>query len=278
MLDDVARFNRERWGDLVRAGVLYSRPYLDLDEASAWDVVDAEGVMRHSLGDVRGREVLCLASGGGQQSAAFALLGANVTVTDLTPEQLEQDRRAAERYGVNVRTVEGDMRDLSAFADACFDVAWQAYSINFVPSVEPVFAEVARVLRPGGLYRVQFLNPFFAELDDASWNGKGYLLGGRYVDGEIDFSHQPFWDVEDEQGVVRKVPAPREFRHTLRTMVNGLVARGFLLLGTWEERAREPDPPPGDWEHVKLVAPPWLTFWAMYHPEVMERRFPSDGD
>ena len=53
---------------------------LGLDEQSARAYVDSAGL----LGDLHDREVLCLAGGGGQQSAAFANLGARVTVLDLT--------------------------------------------------------------------------------------------------------------------------------------------------------------------------------------------------
>ncbi|KAG1318310.1 hypothetical protein G6F63_015276 [Rhizopus arrhizus] len=47
------------------------------------------------LGDVRGRRILCLASGGGQQAPVLAAAGADVTVFDLSDGQLEQDRRHA---------------------------------------------------------------------------------------------------------------------------------------------------------------------------------------
>src|SRR5262245_60237363 len=133
MLDDVARFNRERWDDLARTRVTFSQPWVDLDAASARARVDLEGM----LGDVAGFDVLCLAGGGGQQSAAFALLGAHVTVLDFSSIQLGRDRDTAARYGVTVRTLEGDMRDLSALADGAFDLVWHAHAVNFVPDPRP---------------------------------------------------------------------------------------------------------------------------------------------
>ena len=59
-MDDLSRINRERWNGLVRAGILYSRPKLDLDEVAAREMVDEAGL----LGDVRGQRVLLLAGGG----------------------------------------------------------------------------------------------------------------------------------------------------------------------------------------------------------------------
>ena len=79
-LDDLAKFNQERWDELAREGIEYARPYLDMDENSARALVDPDGF----IGDARGLDVLCLAAGGGQQTAAFGLLGANVTCIDLS--------------------------------------------------------------------------------------------------------------------------------------------------------------------------------------------------
>ena len=104
-MDEIARYNMGRWNALAEAGVAYAIPYLDLDERSARELVDADSV----IGDLEGRDVLCLASGGGQQSAGFCVLGANVTVFDLSEVQLERDRQAARHYGLDVRAIQGDM-------------------------------------------------------------------------------------------------------------------------------------------------------------------------
>src|SRR4051812_30349015 len=104
MSDDLAATNRIRWNALVDGNVVYSRPILDLTPESARTYVDPLGL----IGDVRGKQVLCLASGGGQQSVAFALLGAEVTVYDLCDKQLERDRQAAAHYGISLRVIQGD--------------------------------------------------------------------------------------------------------------------------------------------------------------------------
>ncbi len=108
-MDEIAQFNIKRWEALVKAEAPFASPYLALDADNAREHIDPYGL----LGDLRGKEVLCLAAGGGSQSAAFALLGANVTVFDLSEAQLECDRQAAKHYGVSVVTLQGDMRDLS---------------------------------------------------------------------------------------------------------------------------------------------------------------------
>lgn len=259
-MDDVARYNRERWNALARANALFTRPYLDLTAEAARERLDSEG----RLPDVSGWRVLCLAGGGGQQSVAFGLVGAEVTVFDLSPEQLERDRQAAARRGLSVRTEEGDMRDLSRFAPASFDLVWHPYSLNFVPDVRIVFREVARVLRPGGIYRFNCANPFVAGLTERDWDGNGYALRRPYVEGaEITYADQP-WVYRRDQAAPDPIPPPREFRHGLGTLVNGLVESGFVVEHVSEQIDINPDPaaPPGTWDHFVSVAPPWFSFWT----------------
>src|SRR5690349_16331491 len=95
VMDEVAQYNYDRWQKMVAAKAVFTRPYLDLTPADAQQIVDPFG----QVGAVAGKDVLCLAGGGGQQSAAFALLGARVTVLDLSPAQLEGDQQAAAHYG-----------------------------------------------------------------------------------------------------------------------------------------------------------------------------------
>ena len=261
-MDDLNGLNRERWNGLVLAGVPFSRPILDLDEESARAMLDEIGL----LGDVRDKRVLLLGGAGGQQSAALGLLGAQVTVFDLSDEMLAQDKVVAEHYGLTLEIQQGDMRDLSRFGNNHFDIVIQPYSINFVPKVETVFAEVARVLEGGGLYYVQWHNPFTQTVDAEDYDPvRGYALKSVYADGEIDavavYGNEN-WSVEYDDGSMVEVPGPREFRHTIRTFINGLIANGFEILAFDEHRTKVEGPEPGSWEHFIAVSPPYLSFWT----------------
>lgn len=256
-VDEITRYNQERWDALAKANVEYSRPLLNLDEQSARAFVDPYQIM----GDVRGKQVLCLAGGGGQQSAAFGVLGADVTVVDFSKIQLERDQAVLAHYDFPVELIQGDMRDLACFGDHCFDVVWHAYSINFVPDVTPVLDEVVRVLSPGGLYRLEWSNPVTKGTDETTWTGKGYLLNRAYADAEIQFA-TPDWEIIAADGSSEHVEGPREFNHTLSTVVNGLIGRGMRLLGIWEDRSGDANAVPGSWDHFKAFAPPYFTLWA----------------
>ena len=155
-MDELIRYNRERWEALSSAGVSFGRPWMDLDPVSARQRIDPEG----QLQQLSARRVLCLAAGGGQQSAAFALLGSLVTVLDFSPNQLDQDRKTAAHYGLPVETIEGDMRDLSRFADGSFDIVWLAHSINFIPDVRSLIDQMGRICAADGMLRMSFTNPY----------------------------------------------------------------------------------------------------------------------
>jgi len=267
-VDDVARFNIDRWQTLVKANAPFTRPLLNLDAETARDRFDPEGL----FGDLTGKDVLCLAGAGGQQSAAFAILGAQVTVFDLSEAQLERDREAAAHYQIPIQTAQGDMRDLSGFAPASFDLIYQPYSLGFVPDARIVFAEVARTLRPGGMYFFAMHNPFYCGLSEADWNGEGYSLKLPYTDGARVSMPDPEWVYS--QSEESSVPAnhgqreSQEYRQTLGKVMNSLIRLGFSLIHFSDARdfTGDPEAEPGTWDHFISIAPPWLAFWWRYEP------------
>jgi SAM-dependent methyltransferase len=262
-MDEIARYNQQRWKALHHSNALFTRPAFQLDAPSARQRIDPEG----RLGDLTGKRVLCLASGGGQQSAIFGLLGAQVTVFDLSEEQRQRDGEAAAYYQLVITTEQGDMRDLSRFEDASFDVIWHPYSINFVPDVQLVFRQVARLLPRDGLYCLHCTNPFTHGLAETDWNGEGYTLKYPYLDGAEIIGRDPTW-ITSPQASQEPIPPPREYRHTLSTVVNGLIAQGFVVqhLSDTQDMAPDLSAEPGTWDHLVAYAPPWLTLWTIYRP------------
>ena len=266
-MDEAAKYQIARWKALVEANAVFTRPALMLDPTVAQAELDPEG----RLGTVAGKDVLCLASGGGQQSVAFAVLGAKVTVVDLSEAQLARDRAVAAQVGGAITILQGDMRDLAPLGAATFDIVYHAYSLGFVPDARVVFQQVARVLRPGGLYYFMCANPFFLGLSEQDWNGVGYTLKHPYINGaEIRYEADQDW-VYDRSKVAGSIPPPREFRHSLSTLVSSLVEHSFVILHIADSSNFTPDPTaePGTWKHFLAIAPPWLSFWTTYRPDVL---------
>lgn len=181
--------------------------------------------------DLKGTPTLCLASGGGQQGPILAAVGADVTVFDNSPKQLEQDRFVADRDGLAIKTVEGDMRDLSAFADSQFGFIFHPCSNVFVSDVRPVWRECYRVLRPGGVLLAGFTNPVRYIFDDErTENGN---LEVRY---SLPYSDLRDLSEADRQKIVIDKQQPMEFGHTLGDQIGGQLDAGFLLAGFYEDK------------------------------------------
>lgn len=245
--------NKKWWEKMVEEECGFTKPWLDLDLKILQKF--ASGKLKNPpkplsdiypisiLLDVEGKDVLCLASGGGQQSAIFALLGANVTVVDIAEGQLKGDKKAAEHYGYKVKVIQGDMSDLSMLKDNSFDIVYQAPSMGYVPDVKKVYSQVARVLRSGGRYRADAHNPQSQFIDESSWDGKGYVVSVPYGVKEQQRS--------EKENVL-------EYRHYLDETFNGLIESGFII-----ERIEEmpkgfyqnKDDKPGTWGHLLKYTP-----------------------
>jgi len=261
-LDDIARMNQADWDRNVTEGERNTVPHLDLDadayrdyaagRSTAWPCTTPEetpeGIL---LRDAPGKDVLCLASGGGSQSAELGLLGARVTVLDLCAGQLEADRRAAAHYGHDVRTGQGDMRDLSDFADASFDHVLQGVSLTFIPDLREVYREVWRVLRPAGLYAACHCNPATYPMSfdgpDNGWDGTGYRIAEPYCGG-------PILVTRDGRDCMTDGDPIGEHRHLYRDIFNGLIDIGFELVKVWDLQWHEifdTFPEPGTNDHQR---------------------------
>lgn len=82
-----------------------------------------------------------------------------------------------------------------------------------------------------------------------------------YGDGELAAADD-MWDIEQADGNKVRVRRPREFRRTLGTVVNGLIACGFAIEGLWEDDWGSREAEAGSWAHFKSFLPPWLAVWA----------------
>jgi SAM-dependent methyltransferase len=234
---DVFEENRRAWDREVERGNRWTVP------------VSPEQVERARLGKIEivltptkpipnawleplaGRRVLCLASGGGQQGPLLAAAGADVTVYDASPRQLAQDRSVAEREGLALATVLGDMADLSALADDTFDLIVHPCSNCFAERVRPVWKEAFRVLRRGGALLAGFMNPI-SFLFDGDLERQGvFTLKHGLPHSDLDLG-------EDER---RRLfgDEPICFAHSLTDQIAGQLEAGFVLTGFYEDVSGE---------------------------------------
>jgi SAM-dependent methyltransferase len=179
--------------------------------------------------DLNGMDILCLASGGGQQAPVLAAAGANVTCFDNSAAQLEKDRFVADRDGLDIRLEKGDSADLSRFPDASFDFIFNPASNVFFPDLRPVWKEAYRVLRPGGTMLVGFMYPVIF-LFDLVKSENGILE----VKNPLPYSDLTSL-TEEELGKRIAANEPLEFSHTFELQLGGQTGAGFMITGFYED-------------------------------------------
>lgn len=233
---DIIEHNREAWNRESREGSEWSSPVssdaIRAARDGVWQVIltPVRAVPASWFGDLRGKQVLCLASGGGQQAPILAAAGADVVSFDLSEEQLRKDREVAERENLRLRCVRGNMADLSAFSAESFDLIFHPISNVFVPDLTAVWSECFRVLRPGGELLAGFMNPSFFLFDHEEAERSG-VLAVRYT---LPYTEPDSLDVERRRQWTESGRAA-EFSHSLESQIGGQIAAGFAITGFYED-------------------------------------------
>lgn len=235
--------NRRAWDAMVRDRQRFTRPARDDDFADPLLTVDGLGWL---AGGVRGRSLLCLAAGGGRQSALYAAAGAEVTVVDISSAMLELDRQVAAERGYNIRTVCTSMDDLPMLTAGEFDVIIHPVSTCYVPSLVAVYKEAARVCRAGGLYISQHKTPASLQAG-TSPSPRGYELAEPY------YRSGPLPAVA---GSRHREEGTLEYLHRWEELLGLMCRAGFAIEDLVEPLHADDRSAPGDWGHrCRYVAP-----------------------
>lgn len=233
---DIIDHNRQAWDRQANQQREWSRPVtpdlIDAARQGQWQARLTPGDLPKGwLPEISGKRILCLASAGGQQAPILAAAGADVTVFDISEGQLDQDRLVAEREGLSLTVVQGDMRDLSAFADGIFDIVFHPISNLYVPDIQPVWRECHRVLRMGGRLLASFYNPVvFVGDRDQSYAEQG-LIRPAYA---LPFVEAVHLAADAVQGKIERGEA-LVFGHSLAEQIDGQMRAGFVLAGFHED-------------------------------------------
>ena len=222
---DVNAETIDRW---VKEGWQWGRP-IDHETyqrafKGEWDVVltPTKPVPHAWFGELRGKKVLGLASGGGQQMPVFAARGAICTVLDYSEAQLNSERAVASREGYDIEIVRADMTKPLPFSNDTFDLIFHPVSNCYVEQVEPIFSECYRVLKPGGA--------LLCGLD----NGFNYLFEEDETRVVNALPYNPLKNPAQMERARRNDDGV-QFSHTLEEQIGGQLRAGFLLRDLYED-------------------------------------------
>ena len=189
-----------------------------------WDVVltPTKNVPHRWFGNLKGKKILGLASGGGQQMPIFAALGAECTVLDYSEKQLESEKLVSEREGYDIRIIRADMTKRLPFEDEEFDLIFHPVSNCYVKEVKPIWKECFRVLKKGGelLSGVDHYINYVVDGDEKE------IVNSLPFDPLINEKYREQLEADD---------AGMQFSHTLEEQIGGQLEAGFTLLELYED-------------------------------------------
>lgn len=256
--EEYRRQNKVAW-DRLADGSQFARLATDEECRDPLKTLDTRGWLPTS---VAGLDVLCLASGGGWQSILYATAGANVTVVDISAGMLRLDDQEATRRRLPVRTIQASMDDLSMLRDQSFDIVHQPVSTCYVPDINRVYAEIARVSRDGGLYISQHKQPTSGQITRR--DERNHLVVG------IEYYHKgPLPRTEDdsyrERGAV-------EYLHRWDDLIGGLCRCGFVIEDLREPMRADATAPVEHFGYRGRFIPPYVRMKARRLPRVAQSR------
>jgi SAM-dependent methyltransferase len=233
---NIPEYNSKAWDKYSENNIEWSIPVSSEEIKRArnndWEIIltPIKAVPRDWFGDIRGKNVLCLASGGGQQAPILAAAGANVTSLDNSAKQLEKDKFVAKRENLEIRLEKGNAADLSRFADESFDLIFHPCSNCFMENLAPIWQECFRVLRRGGMLLSGFNNPIVYIFDRFSEENEKVLK----VRHKLPYSDLESLSEDEKNQMIEKNEA-FEYSHTLDTQIGGQIKAGFLIAGFYED-------------------------------------------
>ena len=172
------------------------------------------------LGDIKGKKVIDLGCGGGQNAVALAKPGAEVTAVDLSTEQINRAEMLASDHGVSVHFKQADISSMPFIESRSFDIAISACSIAFLEKIEMVFREAYRILKPRGRFILSDMNPLQYLLDETE---EGVVFNNSYHQRSFPIN----WSWEFDE--LNRAPRFRHYVRMISDYVNSLIDAGFIV-------------------------------------------------
>lgn len=215
----------DRWcADGWEWGVPISHEAYLAAKAGSWDVLltPNKPVPHEWFGSMKGKKILGLASGGGQQMPIFTALGASCTVLDYSQHQLDSEKQVSQREGFEIEIIRADMTKPLPFPDGCFDLIFHPVSNCYVAEVEPIWRECFRVLKPGGV--------LLAGLD----NGVNFWFDDNEERLTYTMPFNPLVN-PDQKELLERLDCGVQFSHTIDEQIGGQLKAGFILTDVFED-------------------------------------------
>lgn len=222
--------NRVKWNQWSSENCVWTRAitheeFCKINSKSPIYLTPTKPVPYDWYAPLKGKKVLGLACGGGQQCPIFAALGADVTVVDISESQLSAEHEVSKREGYSINLVHRDITLDFPFASESFDLIFHPVANSYIDNIQHVWNESYRILKHNGVLLSGFANPTIYL----------YKLIGNETELAYSMPFNPLKDIPSQelQELVRTDGV--QFGHSFSSQINGQLKAGFVLSQFFED-------------------------------------------
>lgn len=233
MEKDLSKINERAWNCLAYEAWLsrYGTP-----DGAALKIVRNPAARLSSLynyfGDVKGKRIVNLLGSHGSKAVALALLGAEVTVVDMSEENSRYANELAAASGVKINYIVSDVLKLpNEYLKPDYDIVFSELGIlHYFTDLKPFMNVFCRLLKPGGRAIIQDFHPFskLIESKGTTHNIRKHKITGDYFDTsliETDVAFSKFLPMEMQQ----EIPKVTLRKWTLGEIVTSVAESGLTI-------------------------------------------------
>jgi len=206
----------------------------------ARDPLASLSMHKRYFADIRGKKIANPCGSNGRKAVPLALLGADVTVFDISEENRKYALELAREANVEIEYVVGDFceTDLTAYGER-FDMVYAEGGIlHYFLDIDMFTKTLYGITRKNGLLILSDFHPFRKVISDGSLMFSAPQTMGNYFDDGVhygDVAYQSFFP-EVEQSLFPKCLL--RF-YTLSEIINAVISAGFMLKEFWEHPGYE---------------------------------------
>lgn len=185
------------------------------------------------LGDIEGKKIANLLGSNGRKAVPLALLGADVTVVDISLENKKYALELAAEAGVDINFIVSDLMELDiSTMRNCFDIIFMEDGIlHYFSDLNALASKIYEMLKLGGKLVLSDFHPFKNLLnihDIYAWDNNELKIEGNYFERELvkfDVAYKKYFD-ESEQS---EFPDCLLRFWTIGDIISAFAAAGFVI-------------------------------------------------
>lgn len=230
-MNNISRQNKKAW--TYNAYDLWVKELGTPEEIGTKMMSNPEYYLRRHiryLGNVKGKKIVNPLGSCGKKAIPLALLGADVTIIDISESNKKYAIEAAKSANVNITYIVSDLLDFDTEKYNAFDIVYlEGGILHYFSDIDKLSAKIYDLLKPSGKLILNDFHPIrkiFKEKDIFAANENSIKVAGDYFESEIheeEMAHQKYYDNDVE------MPKCLLRYWTLGDIITSFASAGFII-------------------------------------------------